>query len=357
MIKICRHSYFLFLVSFIVVSNNSSAQLLAANAGVDKVVCPGAGVVIGATPAATGGSGTYTYSWSPSNYLSSTSSPNPICTPTAYVTYTLTVTDDTGAVASDVVVVSLYYLDVVDAGNDTSICEKSFALLGGDLNVSGAGVTYSWLPTLFLDNNTLPRPSSISPLITTTYTLTASSAGCPPKTDVVTVTIIPTPNINAGPDVTIQEGEVTTLTGSGGFYYSWSPTATITYEYTANPDVEPIVTTIYYLYGTDNSNKCPNYDSVIVTVIPNDELVFYNTFTPNNDGNNDTWYIGNIYKYPNNKLEIYNRNGKIVFKISGYLNTWDGKAFGEDLPAGTYFYAIDLGDGFGKKHGTVTIIK
>ena len=112
----------------------------------------------------------------------------------------------------------------------------------------------------------------------------------------------------------------------------------------------------YYLYGTDNSNTCPNYDSVIVTVIPNDELVFYNTFTPNNDGNNDTWYIGNVYKYPNNKLEIYNRNGKLVYKASSYVNNWDGHAFGERLPAGTYFWVFELGDGKGKKHGDVTII-
>ncbi|MCX6296024.1 MAG: gliding motility-associated C-terminal domain-containing protein, partial [Bacteroidetes bacterium] len=265
------------------------------------------------------------------------------------------VTDDTGAVASDIVVASLYYIDNIDAGNDTSICENSHALLGGDLNINGAGISYSWMPTTYLDNNTLPRPTS-TPLLTTTYTLTATSATCPPFIDNVTVTIIPTPNINAGPDVTIQEGEVTTLNASGGFYYAWAPLP-IEYQYTYNPDVEPVVTTTYYLYGTYLSNKCANYDSVIVTVIPNDEVVFYNTFTPNNDGNNDTWYIGNIYKYPNNKLEVYNRNGKIVFKANSYRNTWDGYAFGEALPEGTYFFVMDLGDGKGVKHGTVTIIK
>ncbi len=354
MIKIHQHLLFFTLVFLIFVSNSSFAQPLAANAGSDKIVCPATNVVIGGTPAASGGKSPYTYSWSPPNFLSSTSSPNPICTPTGYVSYTLTVTDDTGAVTSDVVVVSMYYVDNVDAGNDTSICENSYALLGSDLNISGAGVTYSWLPTIYLNNNTLPRPTS-TPLSTITYTLIANSASCPPKIDYVTVTIIPTPAINAGSDVTIQQGEVTTLNATGGFYYAWSPQP-IVYPYTANPDVEPIVTTTYYLYGTDISNKCPSYDSVVVTVIPNDELVFYNTFTPNNDGNNDTWYIGNIYKYPNNKLEIYNRNGKLVYKTSAYLNTWDGKAFGEELPRGTYFYVMDLGDGKGTKHGTVTII-
>jgi gliding motility-associated-like protein len=54
---------------------------------------------------------------------------------------------------------------------------------------------------------------------------------------------------------------------------------------------------------------------------------------------------------------VYNRNGKIVFKANAYRNTWDGYAFGEALPEGTYFFVMDLGDGKGVKHGTVTIIK
>jgi gliding motility-associated-like protein len=344
-------TFSIILFSFVVCP--SFAQLTA-NAGADKIVCPGVSTIIGGSPSASGGKAPYTYSWSPANYLSSTTTANPICTLGSYATYTLTVTDDTGAVSTDQVIVSFFYIVNVDAGNDTSICENSSALLGNDLNVTGTGVSYTWLPTTYLDNNTLPRPTS-TPLATTTYTLTATSASCPPKTDVVTVTIIPTPVIDAGPDVTIQEGEIATLQASGGFYYAWSPEP-VMYEYTDSPDVEPVVTTTYYLYGTDASNKCPAYDFVIVTVIPNDELVFYNTFTPNNDGSNDTWYIGNIYKYPNNKLEIYNRNGKIVYKASAYLNTWDGKAFSETLPEGTYFYVLDLGDGQGTKHGTVTIV-
>jgi gliding motility-associated-like protein len=343
-----------YLIALLLLFCMPSYGQLTANAGPDKSVCPGVATNIGGTPPATGGLAPYTYSWSPSAFLNSTSVPNPTCIALSYVTYTLTITDDTGAVATDQVVISPYYITYVDAGNDTSICENSYALLGNDMNLAGMGVTYSWLPTTFLDNNTLPRPTS-SPLTTITYTLTASSASCPPKVDMVTITIIPTPNIDAGPDITINEGEVGTLHGSGGFFYAWSPTPVV-YPYTADPDVEPVINTTYYLYGTDESNKCPAFDSVHVIVIPSDDLVFYNTFTPNNDGSNDTWYIGNIYKYPNNKLEIYNRYGKLVFKTSAYKNTWNGDAFGETLPEGTYFYVLDLGDGKGKKNGTVTII-
>lgn len=351
--RIIRVSGFLTFILLFIACKTSFAQLTA-NAGTDKLVCPGVNTALGGAPSAAGGLAPYTYSWTPATFLSSTSASNPTCTATSYAVYTLTVTDDTGAVATNQVVINVYYIAYVNAGNDTSICENSYALLGNDLNISGAGVTYSWLPATYLNDNTLPRPTC-TPTSTITYTLTATSDSCTPALSYVTVTIIPTPPINAGPDVTIQEGEITTLTANGGFYYAWFPEP-IMYEFTANPDVEPLVTTTYYLYGTDGSKTCPAYDSVTVTVIPNDELVFYNTFTPNGDGNNDTWYIGNIYKYPNNKLEIYNRNGRLIYKTSSYINNWDGKAFGETLPEGTYFYVMDLGDGKGKKHGTVTII-
>ncbi len=354
MIQHIRHLLLVIVFSHFFFTD-SFAQLTA-NAGPDKTLCPGMVATIGSVSAGSGGLAPYTYSWTPTSYLSNAAAPNPTCSPApySYTTYTLTVVDDTGAVAYDQVGVGFYNVGYTSAGNDTSICENSYALLGGDLNFAGGGVSFSWFPTTYLDNNTNPRPVS-TPLTTTTYTMTATSASCPPFTDVVTVTIIPTPAIDAGPDVTILEGHIATLEASGAFYYAWSPPPVL-YEYTYNPDVEPTVTTMYYLYGTDFTQTCVAYDSVLVTVVPNEELVFYNTFTPNSDGNNDTWYIGNIQKYPNNRLEIYNRNGKLVYKTTSYLNTWDGKAFGETLPEGTYFYVIDLGDGKGKKNGTVTII-
>lgn len=61
--------------------------------------------------------------------------------------------------------------------------------------------------------------------------------------------------------------------------------------------------------------------------------------------------IRGIENYPNNEFSIINRWGNVVYKKSGYDNTWDGTAntgvnYGTDLlPEGTYFYILDLGDG------------
>jgi len=298
----------------------------------------------------------YTYSWSPTLGLSNPNAANPIATPPDYIVYTLTVTDDTGAVDTDVIIVYMSAIYYVNAGKDTSVCADSTIQIGGFLNNNSSGVTYSWSPGNSLNDSTLPRPIA-SPLQNTTYTLTATISGCPPKTDFIAITFIPTPIIDAGTTVTINEGETISLNATGGNFYSWYPQNTLTYFYTANPNAEPTTTTLYTVYGSDPSRKCNAFDTVTVIVIPSESIVIYNTFTPNRDNNNDTWYIGNIHKYPNNTIEVYNRNGKSVYKRFQYDNTWNGRAYGNDLPDGTYFYIIDLGDGKGVHNGTVTIIR
>jgi gliding motility-associated-like protein len=342
---------------FLLFTGISAKAQLVAHAGNDQTICPGGTATLGGSPTATGGLAPYTYNWQPSTGLSSTTASNPTTSPLTSATYTVTVIDDTGATQTDVIIIYMNALYAVNAGKDTSICENSSTILGGPDNSTGGGISYSWASGTTLNSTTSAHPIASPGLTSTTYTLTASFSGCPPKTDQVTISVIPTPHIDAGLDTTIKEGATATLHATGGFHYAWGNGPTLTYIYTANPNAEPIITTTYYLYGADESNRCPNYDSVTVIVEPGDDIVIYNTFTPNGDSNNDTWYIGNIYKYPDNKVEIYNRYGKLVYKASSYLNTWDGKAYGEDLPSGTYFYVLDLGNGAGKYHGTVTIIK
>lgn len=342
--------------AFSLISIQALAQFTA-NAGANANLCPGGSVVLGGFPAATGGLPPYTYSWSPNWYLSSTTSPNPTSTSPSWVEYTLTVTDDTGAVVTDKVIVDMSYQNQTDAGRDTSICENSTAILGNILNINSPGITYSWAPAATLNNPNAPRPIASPGLTSTTYTVTINATGCPPKIDQVTVSVIPTPPVNAGNDTTIMEGENVTLNGSGATYYYWAPINSLTYPNTAHPDAEPVVTTTYTVTGTDPTYKCYNSDTVRITVIKSDEIVIYNTITPNGDGNNDIWYMGNIQKYPNNVLELYNRYGKLVYRVSPYLNDFEGTVSGQELPAATYFYELNLGDGFGKKHGTLTIVR
>ena len=65
-------------------------------------------------------------------------------------------------------------------------------------------------------------------------------------------------------------------------------------------------------------------------------------FSPNGDGYNDTWQVREIDRYLNNQVWIYTRSGREVFNVKSYNNSWNGTIDGIDLPAGSYYYRIDL---------------
>lgn len=73
-------------------------------------------------------------------------------------------------------------------------------------------------------------------------------------------------------------------------------------------------------------------------------LKVYTGITPNGDGANDNWYIGNIDFYPENQVTLYSRWGNKVWETKYYDNTsnyWTGTDNGGNrLPDGTYFYVI-----------------
>ena len=83
--------------------------------------------------------------------------------------------------------------------------------------------------------------------------------------------------------------------------------------------------------------------------------------TPDGDGINDAWQIKNIEKYSKNKVMVFDRWGSVIFSASGYDNqiqVWNGSdSKGKQLPAGTYFYSIDLGDGSAVQKGFIELIK
>ncbi len=345
----------LFILLFIFRTNFLFAQL-EADAGPDQTICPSQTVQIGSSTGATGGKPPYTYSWTPATGLSNTSAASPQASPTSTTTYTLIVTDNEAAVDTDYVTVTMHPINEVSAGNDTTLCGSLTTTIGGPKNFDNSGITYSWAPSSGLNNPDSPYPvAQISTTIT--YTLTATVSGCPAKTDEVTFIVSSGPVIDAGPNVTIKEGEVVTLHATGGTTYVWEPQDSVKYPFTSDPDVSPSDTTVFYVFGYDPTNVCNGKDSVIVFVEKSNDIIIYNTFTPNGDGSNDVWHIANIQKYPDSKLEVYSRNGRIVYKTTGYLNTWTGKSSGEELPEGTYFYILDLGNGKNTYHGTVTIIR
>ena len=77
-------------------------------------------------------------------------------------------------------------------------------------------------------------------------------------------------------------------------------------------------------------------------------LIVYNEFTPNNDGFNDFFKVKGLEVF-SNTVEVYNRNGNLVYQTTDYQNDWNGIAnvrgilnSGQHLPSGTYYYVIEI---------------
>ena len=117
-------------------------------------------------------------------------------------------------------------------------------------------------------------------------------------------------------------------------------------------------------------------DSVSHTVVIEDDLIFPNVITPNGDGINDVWAIGNLNtdinpedpdEYRHNELRISDRWGKVVFHVKNY-DTWskggqihigENPFTGDDLSDGVYYYVFSY-KGKAKTttwHGSITIIR
>ncbi len=86
------------------------------------------------------------------------------------------------------------------------------------------------------------------------------------------------------------------------------------------------------------------------------QLNFPKAFSPNGDGNNDTWVISNLSKFSENEVTVFNTWGAEVYKKKNYQNDWTGVR----LAQGTYYYRarVKLCDGVMKEYtGYVTIFR
>jgi len=82
------------------------------------------------------------------------------------------------------------------------------------------------------------------------------------------------------------------------------------------------------------------------------DIIIARGFSPNNDGENDTWVITGIENFPDNHVQLFNRWGNSVLDVRGYSNDFEGISNepgtiskNEKLPVASYYYIIDLGDG------------
>ncbi|MDQ3109327.1 MAG: gliding motility-associated C-terminal domain-containing protein [Bacteroidota bacterium] len=171
-------------------------NLPAAGAGADQTIC-------GNNCASLLASGGTQYSWLPSANLSSPNTAATQACPAASLTYTVTVTDAFGCVNTDSLDITVAPALTVVASPNASICPGNSTPVSATPGGGNSGpYSYAWAPAAGLASTT-SQNTTATPATTTTYTVTVTdNCGSIAVIDSVTVTVFPSPVINATPSVT-----------------------------------------------------------------------------------------------------------------------------------------------------------
>lgn len=149
---------------------------LIIDAGPEQTIVRGGSVLLDASVRSA--SANWTATWSPSTGLSSATTLQPTASSNETTTYTLTVVDENGQRAIDVmrVVVEDIVIEplIVSAGPDQTIEAGEAVVLQATVSGGLGNYTHQWSPVAGLNDPTLLNPSA-SPDETTVYTLTVTA--------------------------------------------------------------------------------------------------------------------------------------------------------------------------------------
>lgn len=102
----------------------------------------------------------------------------------------------------------------------------------------------------------------------------------------------------------------------------------------------------YYIRETGNyqvtvvdENGCEATANIFMEFI---DIEIPNFFTPDGDGQNDVWIPRNIEQFPELFLNVYDRYGRMVYRLADSPEGWDGFYQENTLPTGDYWYVIKL---------------
>ncbi len=218
-------------------------------------VCTGGSVTLNGS--ASGGGGSYTYLWSPSSGLSNISIANPVATPTATTTYSLTATDACGATNTTSVQVVVNPIPVVGLTGNTSYCSGDSTTLTG----SNGGGTFQW----YMNGVMIPGATSNTYTVSQPgiYNMTETIGGCGDSAATgltVTVNALPVVTASVSND-SVCTGSSVTFNGGGANTYVWSGGVTDGVPFA------PGSSGTYTVTGTDSNTGCSATATVNVDVL------------------------------------------------------------------------------------------
>ncbi len=209
--------------------------------------------------------GTGTFLWTPNYMISNVNIANPLISPDVTTTYFVNLTDAFGCTVRDSVKVNVKNFVTQFGGADTAICQSDPVTL----QLTSDALYFIWTETPAgntLNDPTLKNPTA-RPVVTTTYHVVGSIGKCIAQDD-ITITPVPYPAANAGPDNTICIGGSAQLNASGGSIYSWTPSAFLTATNIPNPISVKPTDNVRYIVTVRDVLGCPKpvKDTVFVFV-------------------------------------------------------------------------------------------
>jgi len=323
--------------------------------GPDTTICAGTSVTLVPQTNAE----TDTFKWIPATWLNFDTARTPVATPPDTIKYYLTAKWGI-CQRTDSIRVNILHKPVAHAGNDTTICYKTNALLNGWATNTSGPVNFAWSPPDSL--NTPNAATTIARMDTTRqFTLTVTDAyGCNFTTsDSMWVIMQPVVPAFAGNDTIAMLNKPHQLSGSGGLNYLWSPAGPLNNPFIQNPKAVLTNDTYFTLLVTD-AIGCSAEDGIFVRVYVGPEYHVPNAFTPNGDGLNDVFRPIPSGMRSTAYFRVFNRFGQLVFETSKWLAGWDGTFKGKKAETGTYVWTIKGFDVNGRDvemSGTVILLR
>jgi gliding motility-associated-like protein len=303
--------------------NNCPSQPATANVTVnpiptitisDVTICGGLSTTLNPVVSPTGG----TYSWS-----TGSSGTEIIVTPSSTTPYTLSYTAN-GCLATKTINVTVIQNPSADL-NDTTICFGQSATLVALPN----GGVYSWSTTETTQSIT------VSPTVTSTYSVTVSVGGCAPTTATATVTVNQIPTVDASPESqSICNGQVATISSTvnpGGGNYQWQGSTVngqTTPAISVNPVlINPLATETFNYILTYSVNGCTGVKDTVQVIVKPKPVISVNDLTICS-GTSDTLeanpnLVGGQYNWSFNGSTILSGNTDSLLIVSPLANPID----------------------------------
>ncbi|HLZ90055.1 MAG TPA: gliding motility-associated C-terminal domain-containing protein, partial [Puia sp.] len=331
-----------------------TANDLVVRTGNDTVICEGTTAILSGSTNGTN------FAWSPSAGLSSTSVTNPVAAPVETTKYYFSATRG-DCTLTDSTTVMVLQAPVANAGNDTSICYGTIGILQGS-----GGVSYSWTPSTFLNNDTIANPVVSGALHSVVYTLQVTDgSGCRSiRDDTVVLRVVPPAKVYAGKDTIVAIGEPLQLNAidlnhSGFDHYTWSPPDGLNDALSQDP-VAVVENSVTYEVRAVTPEGCAAENTIKITAYKGPTIYVPNSFTPNGDGHNDVLRLVMPGMATLRYFIIFNRWGQEVFHTTNPSMGWDGRLNGAGQAAGVFVWTVEAVDYTGKviqKKGTVLLIR